>query len=212
SNLRYGMAQADAPARRAAASQTDDGGADLSAGQGGTLPRTQAAMGLPLPAAAQISDNLYPSGTGGAAAQPGGMTSRLNVGQDISVQRVAANGTPRGNSRGETYAGVGTGDATVGGVPGGNGPGAVIGPGGPRRVDVGTTDGDDHGLGGIPRARGEAFSPRATVEPGESVGGPAAVAQGPNKGVGPQGYRGPTVGPDESLGGTGRLYGPGQRI
>jgi hypothetical protein len=211
SNLRYGMAQSAAPARRSDASQTEDGGADLAAGQSGTLPRSQAAMGLPLPAAARISDNLFPSGAGGVGQRPGGMTSTLNVGQNISVQRVAGNGTPRGSSRDETYSALNVGDANLAGASAGNGPGTGIGPTGPRRVDSGASDGDDNGTG-VPRARGEGFTPRATVEAGTSVGGPATVTQGPVQGAGRQGYSGPTVGPDESLGGVGRLNGPGQRI
>ncbi len=151
SNLPYGMAQSAAPARRAAASQTEDGGADLSAGQGGTLPRSQAAMGLPLPAAARISENLFPSGAGGAGVRPGGMTSTLNVGQNITVERIAGNGTPRGSSRDETYSGLNSGDATLGGATGGNGPGRGLGPVGPRRIDVGTSEGEDNGTG-VPRA------------------------------------------------------------
>jgi hypothetical protein len=212
SNLPFGMAQAAAPARRAAASQSEDGGADLAAGQGGTLPRSQAAMGIPLPAAARITENLFPSdGAGGAGKRPGGLPSTLNVGQNITIERVAGNGTPRGTSRDETYSSIGTGDANVGGANGGNGLGRGIGPVGPRRVDVGASEGEDKGTG-VPRARGDTFNARATVDSGGSIGGTAAVAQGPIQGTGQQGYRGPAVGPDASLGGAGRLFGPGERI
>ncbi len=168
-------------------------------------------MGLPLPAAAQISDNVLPSGAGGVGDRPGGLPSTLHLGQNITVERVAGNGVPGGISQDETYAGIGAGDITPGGAAGGNGPGHGLGPVGPRRIDVGTSDGADNGTG-IPRSRGEAFTPHATIEPGGVVGGTAAVAQGPMQGSGPQGFRGPTVGPDDSLGGVGRLYGPGQRI
>jgi hypothetical protein len=212
SNLSYGMAQAAAPARRATASQTEDGGADLSSGQSGTLPRSQAAMGLPLPAAARITDNLYPSGAGGVGDRPGGAPSTLNVGQNISVERIAGNGTPRGSSRDENYSSIGVGDSAPGGATGGGtGRGVGVGPVGPRRIDVGTTEGDDSGTG-VPRARGSGFNPSVTVDPGGSVGGTAKVAQGPMQGTGPQGYSGPAVGPDDSLGGSGRLFGPGQKI
>ena len=104
SDLSRGLALPSAPARRAIASQTEDGGSGPSASQAARLPRTQSEMGLDLPAAAKIAENSTLSGAGGTASNPGGQTSTLDVGQRIAIRRSAGSGTPRGNSR---NAGVG---------------------------------------------------------------------------------------------------------
>jgi hypothetical protein len=212
SNLPYGLAQPVAPARRAVASQTEDGGAGPSAGQSATLPRTQAEMGLPLPASTRIADDSGVPGGGGVATRPGGMTSGLNVGQNVAVQRVAGNGPVLSRARDAAPAGSGIGDTPLSGLTGGNGPMSGLGAVGPRRIEQGVADGDDNGVGSIPRRRADAFDPRATVDPVGPIAGSAAVPKGPVQGAGPRGYSSPTIGPEDALGGTERLYGSGIKI
>ena len=84
-----GLPLPSAPARRAIASQTEDGGSGPSASQAARLPRTQSEMGLDLPAAAKIAENAALPGAGGTASNPGGQTSTLDVGQRISIRRSA---------------------------------------------------------------------------------------------------------------------------
>ena len=161
SDLSRGLPLPSAPARRAIASQTEDGGSGPSASQAARLPRTQSEMGLDLPAAAKIAENSTLSGAGGAASSPGGQTSTLDVGQRIAIRRSAGSGTPRGNLGDGWLPGVG--DVLPGNdtIARGNVAAAVgQGPGGPRRIEQGTPDGDDNGVGSIPRARSEAFDLR----------------------------------------------------
>ena len=212
SNLDRGLAAPAGPARRAIASQTEGGGTGLSAGQGATLPRTQAEMGLPLPVASRVADDSNVSGAGGVGPAPGSMTSTLDVGQNVAVRRIAGNGTPRGNSRDAVLSGGGTGDVALSGVGGAGGTAPGTGSAGPRRIEQGAGEGNADGLSSIPRTPGQVFDPRATVDPVGPVSGTANVTRGPVPGAGPQGYSNPAIGPEISLGGTGRLYGPGQRI
>ncbi len=212
SNLLYGLAQPAAPARRAVASQTEGGVADLSAGQSATLPRTQTEMGLPLPSAARIGEGSNFSGAGGVGTHPGGLASSLDASQKIAVRQIVGNGTPRGRSQDAALSGSEDGDVPLDSLASANGTAAGLGPIGPRHIERAASGGDDNGIGNIPRARGDVFDPRATADPLGPTSGTAAVSQGPVQGRGPQGYSNRSIGPEDALSGSGRLYTSGQRI
>jgi hypothetical protein len=82
---------------------------------------------------------------------------------------------------------------------------------GPRRAEQGEA-GNDNGSSYLPRATGRTFDPRATIEPAGPISGEPAIAKGSGQGNGTQGGSVPSLGPTTSIGDTGRLYGPGDRI
>ena len=210
SDLSRGMPLPSAPARRAIASQTEDGGSGSSAGQAARLPRTQSEMGLNLPATAKIAENSVLSGAGGSTSNPGGQTSTLDVGQRIVLRRSTSSGAPRK---------VGM-PAAVGDVPLGNDTiargnvAAVVGqgPGVPRRVEQGTPEGEDNGVGNVPRARWEALDVRPASTSAGPVAGTANVPRGSRPGGTLPGFGSGTIGPSAGLGGIGRREDAGQGI
>ena len=218
SDLSQGLAMPAGPARRAIASQTEDGGSGPSASQAGRLPRTQGEMGFNLPAAAKIVEEAALSGAGGVASNPGGQTSTLDVGQRIVLRRSGGSGTPYGNSGNAGAATAGIGDV----LPGNDGrtewhsvPRVAArghGPSGPRRIEVGTPDGDDNGIGGVPRARTEAFNLRATATPVGPLAGTAGTIGGSGNGGTSQGSGAQSIGPSAGLGGIGRREIGGQGV
>ncbi len=214
SDLSRGLSLPSAPARRAIASQTEDGGSGPSASFAARLPRTQGEMGLNLPTAAKIVENTTLSGAGGAASNPGGQTSTLDVGQHIAIRRTAGSGMPRGVSREVAMSGADVGD-TLGGndtIARGNVAAAVgRGLGGPRRIEQGTLEGDDTS-NSIPRARSEGFAPRPTATPVGPVAGTANVTSGPMLGGTSRSSGAQSIGPSMSLGGIGRRESLGQGI
>jgi hypothetical protein len=217
SNLLRGLAQPSAAARRAIASQLEDGGSSLIAGQGGGLPRTQSELIAHLPAAAKIAESAAFSGGGGTSSHPGGIASSLDVGQRIALQHTAGSGVPRGNSRNSGGAAWGEGDSLPGndviargGVVGTLG-GGVHGP----HDREGTVGGTDAGSGAIPRARSEAVDLRPGAIAVGPVAGTADATHGPVAGGNAQGSGGAVVGsaavgPNERLGGIGRRESVGQ--
>jgi hypothetical protein len=207
SSREFGLAQPAAPARRAIAAQTEDDGADRTAGPTAGLPRSASQLGVPLPSATINADDSNSPGGGGASARQGGRTSGMEVGQNISVQRVAGSGTLSGVARGGALSRSGAGDAPLNTVASVSGVASGLGAG-PRRVEQGESAGDDGGAGDMPRRRAAVFAPRTQIDPVGTVSGTASAVQG----AGPTGFGGQAIGPHDSLGGTGRLYGPGQRI
>ncbi len=227
SDLSRGLALPSAPARRAIASQTEDGGSGPSAGQAGRLPRTQSELGLDLPAAARIAESGTLSGAGGVASNPGGQTSTLDVGQRIAIQRATGSGAPRnfGGATPDPEYRVPRGDTLPGNdtIARGNLAAAVgQGPVGPRRIDAGSPDGDDNGIGNVPRARSEIIAPHPTATPVGPVAGTANVAGGPMAAGPPQGIGtasmglgamgSGTIGPNAGLGSIGRRESAGQGV
>jgi len=215
SDLSRGLSLPSAPARRAIASQTEDGGSGPSASQAARLPRTQGEMGLNLPAAAKIVENTTLSGAGGAASNPGGQTSTLDVGQRITLRRTAGSGAPRGTSREVASSGATGGDVLGSNdtIPRGNVVASVgRGLGGPRRIEQGTPEGDDNAGDSIPRARSEGFAPRPTATPVGPVAGTANVTSGPVTGGTSQSSGAQAIGPSMAIGGIGRREGVGQGI
>ena len=183
------------------------------------LPRTAAEMGVLLPSATAIAGDSGLAGAGGAAARPGGQTSRLEVGQNISVRRVAGSGTPAEPARAARQVlNSGAGDVPLNAVASAGSALPGMGAPRPRRIEQGTNEGDDHRrrqhppppqpASGCPGFRS---SRRDRITSGP-VAGTAAAVQGPVQGAGRIGPAAQAVGPQDSLGGTDRLYGPGQRI
>ncbi|MGO9114022.1 MAG: hypothetical protein ACLP9L_32805 [Thermoguttaceae bacterium] len=215
SNLNQGLPLPSAPARRAIASQTEDGGSGLSASQAARLPRTQSEMGLNLPTATRIAENAVLSGAGGTASNPGGQTSMLDVGQRIALRRAAGSGAPSGVSRQGALSGAAVGDLLSGNdaITRGNVSAAVgRGPSGPRRVEQGRPEGDDNGVGSVPRAHSEAFDLRATSTPAGPVAGGSNVTGGSMPGGTSLGFGSEAIGPSAGLGGIGRRETAGHGI
>ncbi len=213
SDLSQGLALPSAPARRAIASQIEDGGSGPSASQTAGLPRTQSDLGFDRPAAAKVADNASLSGAGGAAPNAGGQTSTLDVGQHIVLRRTAGSGEPRNFG----MATAGLGDMLPGNdtFARGNVAAAVgQGPSGPRRIEQAAPGGDDAGVGvgGVPRARSEAVDLRPTATPVGPVAGPANLTHGPVSGDAAQGSDTQAIGPSAGLGGIGRRDISGQGI
>ncbi|MGA2254072.1 MAG: hypothetical protein ABSG53_05365, partial [Thermoguttaceae bacterium] len=223
SNLSKGVSLPSAAARRAIASQTEDGGSGASAGQAAGLPRTQSELEMGFTPAAKIAENSTLSGGGGASSHPGGLVSSLDVGQRIAIRRSIGSGTPRGNSRNAGVAALGEGDLLPGNntIARGNVAASMgAGPGGPRRIE-GSPDGEDNGVGSVPRARSDVFDLRPTATPAGPVAGTANVTSGPVSGGSSQGSGTATVGgsvatasaaigPNVRLGGIGRRDSLGQ--
>lgn len=214
SDLNKGLPLPWAPARRAIASQREDGGSGPSASQAARLPRTQSEMGLDLPTAAKIADSAALSGAGGAASNPGGQTSTLDVGQRITLRRSARSGS--------VAVGSGLNGRAVGDVLPGNDSKtqwhSVLrdttvgrGPGGPRRIEEGTPEGQDNGVGSVPRARSEAFDLHAMATAAGPIVGTADVTSGPLSGGTSPGAGASALGPSAGLGGIRRRedVGPG---
>ncbi len=153
SNRSFGLVQPAAPARRAIASQTDNGGPDPAAGPSGTLPRTAAEMGILQPSATVIAGDSGLAGAGGAAARPGGQTSRLEVGQNISVRRVAGSGAPGNRAGSAASSNSGADDVPLNALASAGSALPGMGAPRPRRIEQGTNEGDITGDGSIPRRR-----------------------------------------------------------
>jgi hypothetical protein len=216
SSLNQGLPLSFAAARRAIASQTEEGGTGTSASQAARLPRTQSEMGLNLPTAARIAENATVSGAGGTATKPGGQTSRLDVGQQITLRRAAGSGLPGGTSRNTIGSGTGVGDALLPGSEG-NARGIVlaipgIGPAGPRRVEQGSPDGVENGLGSVPRARSDALDVHASTISVGPVAGAGSETRGSMPGGTSQGFGSAAIGPTPGIGGIGRRDTSGQGI
>jgi hypothetical protein len=171
-------------------------------------------MGLNLPATAKIVENSTLPGAGGTASSPGGQTSTLDVGQHIALRRTAGSGASGGAPREGAAPGAAVGDLLPGNdtIARGNVAAAVGASSGPRRVEQGMPEGDDNGVGSVPRARSEAFDLRATVTPVGPVAGTARVAGGSHPGGTSPGFGVQAIGPNAGLGGIGRRDIAGQGI
>jgi hypothetical protein len=204
SNLSNGLPLAAAAARRAIASQTEDGGSGPSASQAARLPRTQSEMGLNLPATAEICETATRFRPGGVAYIPGAQTSSLDVGQRTAIRRAAGSGAPSVMSHEVALSGTAAGELLSGNVA------AVgLGPGGPRRIEQGRPDGDDNGVGFVPRARPGAFDLATPAGPVAAAANAASasMADGTSQGFGNQ-----ISGPSAGLGRLGRRETAGQGI
>ena len=223
SDLNQGSALPFAPARRAIASQTEDGGSGPSASQAARLPRTQSEIGLDLPAAAKIAEDATLSGAGGTGPAPGGQTSTLDVGQRITLRRSGGNGTlvgsPLGGGSHSVAAGSGLNEGVGTVLPGndtlargGVAGAAGRGPGGPRRIDEGTPDGDDNGTGSVPRARAEIVVPHSAATPAGPVAGTGNAPAGSLPGGTASGFGTGGIAPSMAVGDLGRREIAGQGI
>jgi hypothetical protein len=201
SDLVNGLPLPAAAARRAIASQTEDGGQGPSPSLAANLPRTRSEMGFERPAAAKIAESTL-SRAGGTAPSTGGRPSSLDVGAQVSMRRFAGAGTDNNANWHSVARGVGgTDNIAEWHSAAGNAIAGPLGPSGPRRVDNGAPDGDDNGLDSIPRGRAkiDGLAPHATPIP---VGPAGSVAGADDAQVTPSGTIGPlaTIGPN-SLGG-----------
>jgi hypothetical protein len=195
SDLSKGMPLASASARRAIASQPEDDGSGRSSSMAGGLPRTQSELHFARPATSRIVENSNLYGAGGIAASPGGQVTSLDIGPKIAIRRFAGTGSAADSVHHGGSSGAGDSSGSSDGLAGGDAkavwPSAQVAAAGlgtgPRRIVQGMPDGDDAGLNGISRARGEAFSPRPVIAP---VGPAAGVGNAAGNGAG--GPSGPT--------------------
>ena len=149
-------------------------------------------------------------GAGGTASNSGGQTSTLDVGQRIAVRRAAGSGSPARHLPGSRLARCSRRRHAARqrhDRPRQRGVAVGLGPGGPRRVEQGTPEGDDNGVGSLPRARSDTFDLHPTATPAGPVAGTANVAGGSDRVPGRHvaGLRRvQAIGPSAGLGGIGR--------
>jgi hypothetical protein len=93
--LANGAPLPSAAARKAQASQPENGGQGMGPSQSATLKRSQSPDGIQLPAAALPLVGATVTGAGGTAANPGSETSRLELGPIASEGRTSAADVPR---------------------------------------------------------------------------------------------------------------------
>jgi len=195
----YGQPLPAGVARRAAASQTRDGGRGAQPSYGATVTRTT--TGNDLPSGTVAIEPANTPGAGGLGATQGAMPSALPVGSTATVER-AASGAPVGKATvpgGTADSGVGSNLVaafpSTGRATSGSGPGSAVGTpgaGGSPGSPIGKTTAAANAVAGLVEgvaegavvpARGDGVGPaRAAV-----AGSPGGARSGPGGGVSPSG-------------------------
>ncbi len=219
SDLVYGVASPFAAARRATASETARGGSQSAPNLSNTLARTRATNGIDLPVATAPSETVAMAGAGGTADRPGGATSKLEVGQNIRVQRTAGPASPRGSplAIASTDASTDAGDDRVRfGSETGKLNGSINGtglPGGARRIEPAPSGNGETGDGEVPRSRAMAVNPDASAVPLGQIALSPLVPIGAQRGAAAQVVDAAPLGPSSRHDlGAFRLEGSGQRL